>query len=703
MKTIKTRNTNKGIKTLDKAVGISKRMKDTFVRTKERAGETQNPQDASPTDYAVERLQEKAQAVAQKTVNHLSNPRQKARNNVERAKKHFQDVQSQLPFERRHAAEQAQKIATKTRDNADKLQEVADKTGIVAKDAKTAVNDAKQTLKQRRVQGRKAIREVKQKARFEYGGASKIESGNNGFTLKDKMLRFHNNSSQRSTTTGQNRMEPATPISSANSGSVNTTTGDAAHSGFSRPNYMSKGVSATKRVRDATKSVEEPAKAAKSTVKGFKETTKGSIKTVQNSVKTAEKSAKAAVKTAQQAAKTAQKTAQTAAKAAKVAEKAAHAAAKAAAQTAKAVTKAVVAFVKAAIAAIKGLIAVIAAGGWVAVVIIIIICLIALLVGSIYGIFFSSEPDPSTSQTINSVIAEINAEYTDQIDTIISENAHDLLDMSGARAEWKQVLAIYTVRTVSDPNNPMEVATMTDEKALILRVVFWDINSISNELDSFGVEEDILDDEGLPTGETTTVTYTVLRISVSYKTCDEMAVHYGFGNEQNDWLEELLKPEYHNLWNTLLYGISSVGDGTMIGIADTQIGNIGGETYWRWYGLSERDEWCAIFVSWVAYQCGYIDAGIIPRFASCTVGIEWFQDRGQWMERDYMPVPGTLIFFDWETDGTADHVGIVESVVDGKVNTIEGNSSDSVRRRSYDIDSMKIFGYGVPLFSSPVR
>jgi hypothetical protein len=92
---------------------------------------------------------------------------------------------------------------------------------------------------------------------------------------------------------------------------------------------------------------------------------------------------------------------------------------------------------KAAITAIQGLVAAIAAGGWVAVAIILVICMIALLVGSTFGIFFSSEPDPGTGQTVNGVITEINTEYTGKIDSIISENPHDLLDMLGARAAWK--------------------------------------------------------------------------------------------------------------------------------------------------------------------------------------------------------------------------------------------------------------------------
>jgi len=314
----------------------------------------------------------------------------------------------------------------------------------------------------------------------------------------------------------------------------------------------------------------------------------------------------------------------------------------------------------------------------------------------VFGIFFSGAPNPGTGQTVNGVISEINTEYTGQIEAIINGNTHDFLDMSGARAAWKDVLAVYTVRTVTDSDNPMEVSTMTDEKATILRTVFYDMNTVSYTLDIIDVVEDVFDDDGLPTGETTVVSYTVLRITASHKTTAEMSAQYGFSAPQNDWLEELLKPEYHSLWNALLYGITSVGNGSMIEVADTQIGNIGGEPYWRWYGLSERDEWCAMFVSWVAEQCGFIDTGIIPMFASCEIGIDWFKDRGQWCEPGYVPAPGDLIFFDWELDGVCNHVGIVERVEDGCIYTIEGNSSDSVARRSYALDNDKIFGFGVP-------
>jgi hypothetical protein len=177
-----------------------------------------------------------------------------------------------------------------------------------------------------------------------------------------------------------------------------------------------------------------------------------------------------------------------------------------------------------------------------------------------------------------------------------------------------------------------------------------------------------------------------------------MAARYGLTPEQVTQLEELLNPEYHSLWNGLLYGIASVGDGSMIGVADTQIGNVGGAPYWSWYGFPSRVEWCACFVSWAAEQCGFIDVGVLPRFSSCEVGIGWFKDRGQWRDGGYTPAPGDLIFFDWDADGVSDHVGIVEKADVTIVYTIEGNTSDSVAKRSYAADSIKIMGYGVPLY-----
>ena len=141
----------------------------------------------------------------------------------------------------------------------------------------------------------------------------------------------------------------------------------------------------------------------------------------------------------------------------------------------------------------------------------------------------------------------------------------------------------------------------------------------------------------------------------------------------------------------------------IVAVALTQIGNVGGQPYWSWYGCPSRIEWCACFVSWCADQCGYIDAGIIPKFSSCTAGMNWFKDKEQWSDNTITPSPGMLIFFDWAKngqDGSPDHVGIVERVEDGTVYTVEGNSGDAVRQRSYPVGYYEILGYATPTYGS---
>lgn len=133
----------------------------------------------------------------------------------------------------------------------------------------------------------------------------------------------------------------------------------------------------------------------------------------------------------------------------------------------------------------------------------------------------------------------------------------------------------------------------------------------------------------------------------------------------------------------------------IVEVARSQIGNEGGELYWRWYGFTQRVEWCACFVSWCANQCGYIDAGIIPKFSGCEWGVSWFKQRGQWANNRITPTPGMIIFFDWDGNGMSDHTGIVEKVENGRVYTIEGNTEDSCRERSYPLGDYEILGYGV--------
>ena len=142
---------------------------------------------------------------------------------------------------------------------------------------------------------------------------------------------------------------------------------------------------------------------------------------------------------------------------------------------------------------------------------------------------------------------------------------------------------------------------------------------------------------------------------------------------------------------------TGIGNQAIVQVAASQEGK-GGTTYWSWYGFGSRVEWCACFVSWCADQSGYIQSGVIPKFSLCSDGVKWFESKGRFRDGSYTPVAGDIILFDWGNNGTIDHVGIVESVSGGTVNTIEGNSGDKVARRSYRIGSSNIYGYGVPAY-----
>lgn len=415
---------------------------------------------------------------------------------------------------------------------------------------------------------------------------------------------------------------------------------------------------------------------------------KGNVKTAAHSIKTAERSGAAGIKTSQRAAaqtKAAAKAAKQSARRVQAARVKAQAAARTAKQAAKVTAKAV----KAAITAAKALVTALFAGGWVAVLVAVVICLIGLLVGSCFGIFFSGE-DTGTGQTIRTGIAQVNQEYQEKLEDLQVSHPHDTLEITGSQAVWKEVLAVYAVKVTTDPEG-QEVASMDEDKLGLLAEVFWEMNQI------FASVETRTETTQGEDGETVKTEVTVLVISVSHKTAQEMAAQLRFDDDQKEQLQELLSPEYDDLWNELLYGVAlGGGNGDLVAVAQSQVGNVGGAPYWSWYGFSSRVEWCAIFVSWCADQCGMIDSGAMPRFSGVGTGVNWFRSRSQWLPGNATPEPGMLIFFKWYGSDSliADHVGIVERVEDGRVYTIEGNSGDMVRRNRYPIGYGEILGYG---------
>lgn len=437
-------------------------------------------------------------------------------------------------------------------------------------------------------------------------------------------------------------------------------------------------------------------KAAPEKAKTIKETEKSSgnktIKTKpkkfpSNTVKNSEQASETAIKTSKQASSTSQKTVKTSAQAVQKVKNAAQ-------TVVKATTKAV----KATVTAVKSVSAAIIAGGWISVAVIIVMCFVGFIASSAYGVFFSGE-DSGSGMTMQTVVHELNTEYDNKLLEIQNNTPHDVLEMNGNRAAWEEILSVYAVKVNTDPNNPQEVVTMDDGKKQILSEIFWTMNETSYRTDTKTetVITEIDDGHGNIVETATLVTRTYLYITVSHKTADEMANQYGFNQEQKDFLNDLLKDENNSLWSATIYGIG-VTDDQIVSVALSQVGNVGGQPYWSWYGFSSRVEWCACFVSWCANECGYIDTGVIPKFAGCVNGAKWFKDRGQWSDSSHEPSVGTIIFFDWEGDGITDHVGIVQKCENGTVYTIEGNSDDCCRIRTYVVGSEVIYGYGIPKY-----
>lgn len=142
-----------------------------------------------------------------------------------------------------------------------------------------------------------------------------------------------------------------------------------------------------------------------------------------------------------------------------------------------------------------------------------------------------------------------------------------------------------------------------------------------------------------------------------------------------------------------------LGNGDIVMVAKSQVGNVGGKPYWQWYGFTSHVEWCACFVSWCASESGQLDV-TIPKFSRVEDGIKWFKGNGKWQDKSYIPDSGDIIFFDWNNDSDPDHVGIVERVENNRVFTIEGNSNDEVKAKSYLSNSYFVYGYGIIIYNS---
>ncbi len=268
--------------------------------------------------------------------------------------------------------------------------------------------------------------------------------------------------------------------------------------------------------------------------KKIKHTTKGIKASSKVAKKEAQKVAKETVKASQRAMKLARETA------------------KRTYQGAKLTVKTTISAIKAIIAGTKALISALIAGGWIALVVIIVICLIGLLVGSIFGIFFSGEKSSPNAMTMQDAIVECNQEFSDKLESIQNSNPHDEYVLDGNVATWRDILTIYTIKQ-SNGINEQEVVTMNDAKKQILKDIYWDMNIITSEVKDETVTVQGVNTEELPKE----VQKKVLHIKIDSKTAEDMKNVYHFNPNQIKQYDELSSNEYASLWNNVVYGMDS--------------------------------------------------------------------------------------------------------------------------------------------------
>ena len=430
---------------------------------------------------------------------------------------------------------------------------------------------------------------------------------------------------------------------------------------------------------------------ARNAEKAVKSTAKGLVKTAES----AQATSKATIKTAEQTAKATKEAAKASAKAAQKAAQAAKATAKATAEATKTAVRDTIAAVKVIIAGTKALISALIAGGWVSVVIILIVVLLGCAV-SLFG-------GGGGSNAYTPVSAEVEAyepliqkyakqygipEYVELIKAVMMQESggRGLDPMQAAEGSFNTRYP-HEPNGIQDPEYSIQCGVQELKAALISAEVE---NPIDMEHIKLALQGYNFGNGYISWAKTNYGGYSYAN-AVEFSTMQAQRLGWeSYGDTQY--------PAHVLRYYPYGRAFTSGGNQAIVEVALTQLGNEGGQPYWSWYGFDGRVEWCACFVSWCADQCGYLDSGIVPKFAGCVDGANWFKGNGQWQDRNYEPTAGTIIFFDWENDGETDHVGIVEKCENGVVYTVEGNSGDACRQNQYSVGSSSIYGYGIPAY-----
>ncbi len=517
---IKTREVVKDIKVHDTTVNVGDRMKNNGVKTKDTVNENINQTDnVSPEQYASDKVSETmksgAETAAAGTEKAVRKGASKAKEKVKEKraeKKEKAEAEENKPSEEPAPDDEKPELEEKPTDNQPETTERK-------AEPKQKQNENKTTQAKKEngdVKGKQDKPTVKEKTQAPSRSKQQTENP------VDEIKRPR----QRKQTAPKTKDKATIKKVGAEKQTVKTVNNEA---------YK---IKQSKRSLDAT-------------AKGIKKADK-TVKTAKNTVKTTASTTKKTAEVAKRTKQTAQATARVTIKTVKIA------------------AKVVVEAGKAVVAGVKSIGAIIAGGGVPAVVVIIIICLIGAIGGTCFGIFLANDETTGTNKTMSQAISELTSEHYANLTAMKASYTYDLLEVQGNTSiNWKEVLAVYAVKTTSG-ENPLEVVTLDDTKIDLLRGIMKDMNTMTGVVTPKVVAETTVttDENGNSIKTTTYVTKKVLTVSIIQLSVDEISALYNFNDEQKALLEELMSEEYNDLWGDLLGTSGQIiqGNSSFVGI-----------------------------------------------------------------------------------------------------------------------------------------
>ena len=560
-KTVKTREVVESVKKNNSAVNVGGRVKNIGVKSKEEVRENinQNLEYDSPQQYSADKIQEGIRngiegtaATAENAVKKgVRTATRKVKEKVDEkraAKGDFQvsETSTELVVSESQTPTEKGRVDTKQKAIKGKEQKLLEEKSSSGKTKEDALKQEKVSdKKQEDVKGKskKKITQTKETSKAKATEKVKVkEATSKELSVKEEKVEKRADNKQKEKALPKSRKAELTEKPTEEVTKPKPKQREKAPPKTKGNKTVKKSHADKQRVKvlkPADSKVKQTAKSTKNTRQTIK-TAEQTMKNTQKSAKAAKKSAEATAKATRQATRTAKATAKTAVKTAKVA------------------VKAIVAAGKATVAAVKSIGGIIAAGGVPAVIVIVIICLLAAIGGTCFGIFLSNDETTGSEMTMTQAISQLSSEHYANINAVKGSYEYDELQVQSltgtTSVNWREVLAVYAVKTTTKDDNPLEVVTIDDEKLELLREIMEDMNQISGVVTTKVVPKTVVttDEEGRNVVTTVYETKKVLTVIIKCLSVNEIVEQYNFNDEQKAMLEELMSDEYSDIWSELL-------------------------------------------------------------------------------------------------------------------------------------------------------